>query len=171
MLIGSKEHPETIGTASFCGKYFSVLEDEIDIDESINLFKKSEKGKILLVVQTTFSLEKFNTIVDIIKKRLDKKVDLKIVNTICMATKERQEETEAISKKVDVMIIIGGKNSSNTKKLYEVSQKNCKNTICIENYTEINMSKIIEKNVIGVMAGASTPKNSIQEVINLVKNT
>lgn len=174
-LIGTKSHPETIGTAGFCGENFSIVEVEEDIENAIEKLNESRKKKLLVVVQTTFSMEKFLCFSDEIKKSLNKKIeDIKIVNTICNATKARQEETEKISKKVDYMIIIGGKNSSNTKKLYEIAKKNCQNTICIENYEEINLEDIDGKEILGIMAGASTPQSSIDEVINIlrmVKNT
>lgn len=171
-LIGAKKHPETIGTAGFCGKNFSIIEEKDDIDESIKELERSNKNNLLIVVQTTFSLEKFLELVKIIQTDLEERIkNIEIVNTICNATKSRQEETEQISKKVDYMIIIGGKNSSNTKKLYEIAKKNCKDTICIESYEEIDTTKITNRNIIGIMAGASTPQSSIDEVVNLVKNT
>ena len=98
---------------------------------------------------------------------MPKDIDFVVKNTICRTTELRQKETEEISKKVDYIIIIGGKNSSNTKKLYEVAKKNCKNTILIETVEELAIPKNIEK--IGVMAGASTPKESIEEVIAYLK--
>ncbi|MBO6244411.1 MAG: bifunctional 4-hydroxy-3-methylbut-2-enyl diphosphate reductase/30S ribosomal protein S1, partial [Clostridia bacterium] len=99
-------------------------------------------------------------------------IDLVVSNTICKATGLRQKETDKISKKVDFMIIIGGKNSSNTKKLYEISLKNCINTILIETKKEINeklKQKIIKFEKIGIMAGASTPESSIDDVIEYLK--
>ena len=118
-------------------------------------------------------------------------IELEIKNTICNATRIRQEETEKISKQVDCMIIIGGKNSSNTRKLYDIAKKNCENTVIIETYKELEESlngtnsmqennngkdvnkKFLEKiktsNKIGIMAGASTPKESIEEVIDFIK--
>ena len=171
-LIGTKLHPETIGTAGFCGKYFSIIEEKEDIKTSIENLKKSKKKNLLIVVQTTFSIEKFTNLTNIIKKDLKKDIEtVEIVNTICNATKARQEETAQISRQVEYMIIIGGKNSSNTKKLYEIAKENCEDTICIESYKEIEKSTIKDKNIIGIMAGASTPQSSIDEVINLVKNT
>ncbi|MBO5349583.1 MAG: 4-hydroxy-3-methylbut-2-enyl diphosphate reductase [Clostridia bacterium] len=171
-LIGTKLHPETIGTAGFCGEHFSIIEDQGDLQKSIESLKKSKKENLLVAVQTTFSLDKFLMLTDIIKNDLKNDIkNIEIANTICNATKTRQEETEQISKKVDYMIIIGGKNSSNTKKLYEIAKKNCNNTICIESYKEIEKNNIKDKNIIGIMAGASTPQSSIDEVIELVKNT
>lgn len=171
-LIGNKEHPETLGTAGFCGNKFLVIEQKEDIEQACQVLKKSEFKKLAIVVQTTFSLEKFEKFTLIIKEKLLSQLeDLKIINTICNATKLRQDETEKLSKQVDYMIIIGGKNSSNTKKLYEIASKNCKNTVCIEDKSELNLEQILLGNIVGVMAGASTPKESIDEVVNLLKNT
>lgn len=171
-LIGSKKHPEIIGTASFANNNVSIIEDFYDIDISIDNFKKSNRQKLAIVVQTTFSLQKFAEITEKIKEKIENlHVDIEIINTICNATKIRQEETEEMSKNVDYMIIIGGKNSSNTKKLYEISKKNCINTVCIESANEINKENLKQGNIVGIMAGASTPQCSINEVIELVKNT
>ena len=86
------------------------------------------------------------------------------------SNKERQDETEKMSKEVDFMIIIGGKNSSNTKKLYEISKKNCGKTICIETCDDIKVGELEGIKKVGIMAGASTPQSSIEKVINLVEN-
>lgn len=87
-----------------------------------------------------------------------------IKNTICQATEIRQKETEEMAKKVDGMIIIGGKNSSNTQKLYDIAKKHCPISIWIENAEELPIEKIEKLSKIGIMAGASTPKESIDEV-------
>lgn len=168
-LIGVKKHPEIIGTESFCGKNVYVIEKCEDIENAIKKFKNSQKEKLLIVAQTTFSISEFIKITELIESRVNKKIE--IINTICNATKVRQEETNQISKKVDHMIVIGGKNSSNTKKLYEIAKKNCEDTICIESCNEINLDNLKGKRLVGIMAGASTPQSCIDELIKLVKNT
>ena len=171
-LVGAKKHPETIGTAGFCGEHYTILEDENDIPSAVENFKNSGLKKIFVVVQTTYNLEKFNSYAEQINNIFNgSDVEVTVENTICLATQERQEETNKISKEVDYMIIIGGKNSSNTKKLYEIAKKNCEDTICIETYKEIDVSQLKGKSYVGIMAGASTPQSSIDEVIELVKNT
>ena len=171
ILTGSKSHPENIGTTSFCGKHYFVVEDEKMLDIAIQEFEKSGINKLLLISQTTFSIEKFNNISNIIKEMILPNVELVVKNTICAATKIRQQEVEELSKQVDMMIIVGGKNSSNTKKLYDIALKNCKESICIENESEIDIDQIKRFNKIGIMAGASTPQESINNVIYLIENT
>ena len=125
---------------------------------------------MLVISQTTFSLEKFYIIEEIIKNEIPRDVELVIKNTICQATEIRQKETEEMAKKVDGMIIIGGKNSSNTQKLYDIAKKHCPVAIWIENAEELQIEKIEELGKIGIMAGASTPKESIDEVKQKIKN-
>lgn len=166
VLCGSKEHPENIGTISYCGKNSHIIEDETEVKDVIKLFKKSSLKKLLLISQTTYSVKKFNIIKDNILKEISDNIDLVIKNTICQATELRQKETEEISKKVDGMIIVGGKNSSNTKKIYELAKQYCNKVLHIENKDEIQENWINNLKIIGIMAGASTPKDNIQEVIN-----
>ena len=170
-LIGNKIHPETLGTASFCSATSYVIEQEDDIEQAINQFRASQNKNLLIAVQTTFSMEKIDKYTQIIKSKINEDINLEVINTICNATKVRQEETYEMSKNVDFMIIIGGKNSSNTKKLYEISCKNCKKVICIEDSSEINVQDIKGLNAVGIMAGASTPQKSVNDVVQLLKNT
>ena len=169
-LLGSPNHPENIGTISYCGKNYQVIEKEEEIEQAIHNFQDSKKDKLLIIEQTTYSLEKFEKIVEQIKLQLDLKTNLVIKNTICTATKLRQKETEEIAKKVEYMIIIGGKNSSNTKKLYEIAKQYCENTICVENQEQLPIEEVQKFQKIGIMAGASTPQISIQEIINVIRN-
>lgn len=165
ILCGKKEHPENIGTISYCGKNYSVIQDEKELKEALKRFEKTKIKKLLVISQTTFSLKKFTLIEQAIKEELKDEENIIIKNTICRATELRQKETEELSKKVDLMIIIGGKNSSNTIKLYEIAQKYCENSICIETADELQIEKISKYEKIGIMAGASTPKESIDNVI------
>lgn len=165
ILCGKKEHPENIGTISYCGKNYSVIQDEKELKEALEKFKSTKIKKLLIISQTTFSLKKFSLIEQVIKEELKDEKNIIIKNTICRATELRQKETEELSKKVDFMIVIGGKNSSNTIKLYEIANKYCENSICIETADELQIEKISEYKKIGIMAGASTPKESIDNVI------
>ena len=168
-LCGNRKHPENIGTLSFCGENVSVIETEDDIEKVIEELKQTGIEKLLLILQTTFSVEKFHKIEKILKKKLPENIKLKIKNTICKATELRQKETNDISQNVDYMIIIGGKNSSNTKKIFEIGKQNCKNCICVETAEELPLEEIRKCEKVGVMAGASTPKELIEEVINKLK--
>lgn len=162
-IIGQKEHAETIGTVSYCKDNSTILEKEEDVITAVNNFKKSNLEKILVVSQTTFSLEKFNKIVKNIKNSMNAKIEIK--NTICNATSVRQKETQELAKQVDLMIIIGGRHSSNTNKLYEIAKKECSNCILIETAAEINKDYVKNVSKIGIMAGASTPNESIENTV------
>jgi len=165
-LVGQKKHPEIVGTISFCGDNATIIESQEDVKEAIERFNKLKLENALVIAQTTFSLEKFNSITNKLQENIK---NLEIKNTICNATKKRQEETLEMSKKVDLMIIIGGKHSSNSNKLYEVASKNCNNVLFIETKDEIEIEKIKSVNRIGIMAGASTPEKSIIEVVDILK--
>lgn len=168
-LFGDNNHPEVIGTKSFAKlEEITVLKDKEEIDNAINNFKNSNLNKLYICAQTTFSLKKFDEFVSIVEEKLKKynnDIDIKINKSICEATEIRQMETENLAKKVDFMVIIGGKNSSNTIKLYEISSKNCKDAIHIETKKELENIDFSKVSKVGVMAGASTPKKSINEVI------
>lgn len=168
-LIGSKIHPETIGTISFCGENSNIIETEHQINEAIKNLYDSKIKKLLIIAQTTFSLEKFDLVVDLIKNNISNDIKIEIKNTICQTTKTRQAETEELAQKVDMMIVIGGKNSSNTLKLYEISKKHCRRTIIVEDANEINLKQADKNLKIGIMAGASTPKKSIDAVVEKLK--
>lgn len=166
-LIGKVEHPEMIGTVSFCGDKYYIIEKEEDVLEATQEYNKSNAENVLVISQTTYSLDKFNKIIDKIKQEI-KQEKIEIKNTICSATKQRQEETESIAKQVDTMIIVGGKHSSNSNKLYELSKKYCDNVIFVETEKEIDINKIDKTAKIGIMAGASTPEKSIQKVVEKI---
>ena len=169
-LIGNNEHPETIGTISYCGNNSYIIENEKDIKTALQNLYISKVNKLLILSQTTFSIEKFNNITSLILKELENKdIEIEIKKTICDATRVRQEETRELSSKVDMMIIIGGKHSSNTNKLHEIAKKNCKHSILIESSKEIDLEVIKKHEKIGIMAGASTPKKSVEAVVEMLK--
>lgn len=163
VLIGNKNHPEVIGTISFCGSNSFVLESVEELDKCLNKIKSSNLENVVIFAQTTFSLNKFESLVSELQLKLNNKVEVK--NTICNATSIRQKECESMSKKKDCMIIIGGANSSNTKKLYDIAKENCENVSLIENINDLDKQSIINYKDIGIMAGASTPKEMVDEVI------
>lgn len=168
-LLGIKNHPETIATFSFCGDNSYLIENENDILPAIKALKKSNLTNIFIISQTTFSLALFEKIISVIKQELDEEYNIEIEKSICNATSMRQKDADDISSKVDLMIIVGGKNSSNTKKLYEVSSKNCKNTIHVETKDELDINFLKQFKKVGIMAGASTPDYITDEIISLCK--
>lgn len=167
ILIAQEIHPEAIGTISFCGENSTILENEEQINNVVDLIVKSQKKKVAVISQTTFSVKKFKFLVDELSKKL-KAYNLLVNNTICSATDLRQKETLKIASEVEAMIIIGGKNSSNTKKLYEIASSKCSNSFIIETLEDLNYD-VSQFSSLGVMAGASTPKESIQEVVNYLE--
>ncbi len=169
-LVGKKEHPETIGTYSFCGKNSCIISKSSDVEKALENFSKTNLDKTLIIVQTTYSKKEFEEIVEKIKENLPQNILLEIKNTICKATELRQEETKSMSKKVDLMVIVGGKNSSNTNKLYEIAKANCKKAIFVETKEEIDKNTIRDFERVGIMAGASTPQKSIDEIIEKLKS-
>ena len=138
----------------------------INSEEEALAFKAAEGAKICVVSQTTFNYKKFNYLVEILCKKL---YDIIVVNTICNATNERQLEARKIAKSVDTMIVIGGKSSSNTQKLYEICKEECENTFFIQTVEDLKNLKLLPAKAIGITAGASTPKNIIEEVQNYVR--
>ncbi len=166
ILTGKEEHPEVIGITSFCGENYQIIDSDEKIEEIIDIIKSKKIFNILLISQTTFSSKKFENIEKKLKDRLGIEFNLEVKNTICVSTAIRQKETEEIAKKVELMIIIGDKKSSNTNKLYDISCEYCDNVIFISGADEFNLKDIKNINKVGIMAGASTPK---EEIIN-VKN-
>ena len=167
-LVGIANHPETIGTFSFCGENSSVIENIGDLEQAITKMEEAQIKKALLITQTTFNLRKFEEIAERLKEMLEH-IELKVINTICLSTELRQKETETLSQNVDLMLIIGGRNSSNTNKLYDISSKYCENVIFAESVEDINIEFIKQFKKIGVMAGASTPRQSIDSIVDFIK--
>lgn len=167
LIIGKKDHPETYGNKSFC-LYSFIIESDKDIDIAFKEYKKTKLNKVYILSQTTFSSNKFDYLVNLIKNKF-KETIIKIDKTICHATEFRQKETKELALVSDKMIIIGGKKSSNTKELFIISKKYCNNSYLIQTATELKNIKFGNEDKIGIMAGASTPKESINEVIEYLK--
>lgn len=161
VIIGNGEHPEVQGIMGYCDPAAVVI-DTVERAEEFT----SEIKDIRIVSQTTFQYNKFKQLVEILLK---KGYNSNISNTICNATEVRQKETREIAKKADAMIVIGGRNSSNTRKLYEISAGECTNTVLIGGVDELETEKLKSAHRIGITAGASTPNNIIQEVYTSVR--
>ncbi|HHX55828.1 MAG TPA: 4-hydroxy-3-methylbut-2-enyl diphosphate reductase [Clostridiales bacterium] len=157
IIVGNNTHPEVEGIKGWCQGNYTVIADE---KEALELeFNNDEK--LCLVAQTTYNYNKFKDLVEIISK---KGYDCIIMNTICSATEERQQEVRELAKKCDAMIIIGGKHSSNTQKLYEISKLECKNTYYIQTLKDLDLERLQSYCNVGITAGASTPNHIIKEV-------
>lgn len=170
VLLGKQNHPEVIGIESFCGTNMVLIEDEKCIDKAVTLIKKSNIKDVIIIAQTTYNSKKFDEIVNNLKNRFEPDIKLEVSKTICPATEIRQKETENTAKQVDVMVIIGDKKSSNTNKLYNIACNYCNKVIFIENDKELNIGDFYNVNKIGIMAGASTPKEDINGVIKYLEN-
>lgn len=157
IIIGSDTHPEVEGIKGWCNSKVHVIENE---DEASNLSLPKET-KLCIVSQTTFNHTKFKEIVDIISNKTN---DVIVLNTICNATEDRQKEAYELAKTSDAMIVIGGRHSSNTQKLYNICSKECKNTYYIQTVKDLDFSELKSFNNVGITAGASTPNNIIKEV-------
>jgi len=168
LLIGKKNHPEVIGSISY-KKEGTVIENFDDINSAYQIFLNSQMKKIYVLSQTTFSSLKFDELTKKIRE-VFQNFDIKIDKTICNTTLKRQEETNYLSKMVSKMLIIGSKNSSNTKELFLVAKNNLEDTYLIETIDDLENITFQSKDIIGVIASASTPKTSINEVINYLEN-
>ena len=157
IIVGSEYHPEVQGIKGWVNGDAYIVDEEAD---AVGLDIDNNKP-VCIVSQTTYNPEKFAKLVEIIR---EKGYDSNVVNTICNATNERQKEAKEIAKKVDAMIVIGGKNSSNTQKLYEICKAECENTFYIQTAKDMDFEKLKDFEKVGITAGASTPKNIIEEV-------
>lgn len=158
IIIGSENHPEVIGINGWCNNE-GIIINTIDEAEKLTIGKET---KLCIVAQTTFNQYNFDIIVEVLKNL---GYNLYVFSTICSSTYARQKEALEISKKVDRMIIIGGKHSSNTQKLYCICKEQCENTYHIETIDDLPLNDFNKNDKIGITAGASTPKNIIEEVI------
>ncbi len=162
IVVGSANHPEVEGIVSYAGDKCFV----IDTLEKAREFAETKEKDYTLVSQTTFNKKKFQEIVEIFENN---SYNINVVNTICNATDERQTEAEDIASKADVMIVIGGANSSNSRKLYEICREKCANTYFIQTLNDLQLEISNAVKLVGITAGASTPRNIIEEVQNYVR--
>lgn len=163
VIIGNPKHPEVMGIKGWGDENTYAVEN---IEQFINLNLKKDE-EIVIVAQTTFNHKKFQEIID---KILFLGYDVICFNTICNATQERQAEAKEIASNVDAMIVIGDKKSSNTGKLVEICQEECKNTFFIQTLEDLNYDALLSVDSVGITAGASTPKHIIEEVQNIVRS-
>jgi 4-hydroxy-3-methylbut-2-enyl diphosphate reductase len=160
VIFGDDNHPEVKGVKSYADDVHVVL-------NASELHKINFKyKKIATVAQTTKQKEKY---LDIVNHLILRYKEVRVFNTICDATFENQAATKELSEQVDIMVVIGGKNSSNTKQLFNIASQNCQSYL-IEDETEVQKEWFDGKKICGVTAGASTPDWIIQKVVDLIKN-
>lgn len=161
IIIGNENHPEVQGIKSCAYGRSVVIDNETDalafIKNDINKYKN-----VIIVSQTTFNSNKFKYLVEIFQK--NSYININVLNTICNATEERQAEAAALAATVDAMIVIGGRSSSNTQKLYDICRNVCRNTFYIQTADDLDYSKLCGLRRVGITAGASTPHIIIEEV-------
>lgn len=163
IIIGKKTHPEVIGIKGFAGENSFVIQSEDDIFDAYMEYEKTNLGKVFVVSQTTFSSARFDDIREEIETNFCE-AEVVVDKTICDATENRQLETRQLAKEIHKMVVIGGKNSSNTKELVKIAEESCQNVFAIETVDEIKDIDFSGINSVGIMAGASTPKESIIDV-------
>ncbi len=163
IIVGDDKHPEVVGIKGWCIGDPYVIKDIKDVDT----IPYGKDEKITIVAQTTYNYNKFQEIVDYITK---KGYYINVVNTICNATEERQKAAGELAARADCMIVIGGSNSSNSRKLYEICREECENTHFIQTLDDLQLDLPRSASLVGITAGASTPNNIIEEVQNYVRN-
>lgn len=163
VIIGDPHHPEVVGINGWCNDEAVIFSSEEDVDTSI-----LQKKECCVVSQTTFERNLWEKIVKIIKNTCNEVV---FFDTICNATDDRQKSTARLAKESDLFIVIGGRNSSNTKKLYQIAKELCGKTLLIEGAWELPEGLYVPGERIGITAGASTPDWIIKEVFKTMVNT
>ncbi|TJX62953.1 bifunctional 4-hydroxy-3-methylbut-2-enyl diphosphate reductase/30S ribosomal protein S1 [Soehngenia saccharolytica] len=161
VIIGDKNHPEVIGINGWCSNKAYMVNTIEDAN------KLEPMDKVCIVSQTTNNIDKFNEISKTVENKANETI---VFNTICNATRLRQESASELAQKVDAMLVLGGKNSSNTKKLAEISKIYNDNVYLIESISEISLQELIKFNKIGITAGASTPDWIIKEAVRVMEN-
>lgn len=165
IIVGSAEHPEVVGIEGWAGGPVYVVASA-EQAEAMPLLESA-----LVVAQTTITQRLWDAVIDILKGKVG---DLEQFCSICDTTRSRQSEAEKLAQESDVVLVVGGRNSSNTQKLYELCRANCEKTYCIENIGQLSLENIAAHDIISIVAGASTPDWLIREVkthMSEVENT
>ena len=162
VIFGDEKHPEIKGVKSYATNGATVVTNVTDL-ENLKLHER-----IALIAQTTRKVEDYMEIANYL---IPRHKEVRVFNTICNATFENQDAVRKLSKKADVMVIIGGKNSSNTKQLFNIAQEHCSNSYHIEDEREIDISWFENKKLCGISAGASTPYWIIQNVVDAIEKS
>ncbi|MCL2775697.1 MAG: 4-hydroxy-3-methylbut-2-enyl diphosphate reductase, partial [Oscillospiraceae bacterium] len=191
VIFGDKNHPEIVGLESYVNGEVRIFKDLEKLEENFDSLKqeisKKNYKKLIILAQTTHNIDDYKKSRDFIEKNFNDKNDenctdadavfinsMNFFDTICGATQKRQAEAEKLSKICDVMIVVGGQNSSNTKKLYEICKKNCVNSFIVETSERLplnifDLGQAVVK--VGITAGASTPDSIIEEVKKIMADS
>ena len=162
IIVGSPDHPEMIGVKGYAPNHAFIIRDETEVGTLPRLRNP------LVVSQTTIKVKTFFDTAEAIKSKTDD--DVQIVNTICSATKDRQEAARALAGMVDAFYIIGGRHSSNSVKLLGVCKEQCEKSFLVETEDEINPKDLVGAKTVGVTAGASTPEWLIQKIVSHLRS-
>ncbi len=171
IIMGDRDHPEVRGIVSYCKKIPQICTDDAELEDFLKKKYTKIKKKVAIVAQTTYNISIWGKCKEIVQQLCP---EAETIDTICSATSDRQRSAVGLAETADLMVVIGGKHSSNTVKLAEICSRHCKACIHIENADELDLSRIRElmknntgeKFIIGVTAGASAPAYIIKEVIN-----
>ena len=161
IIVGEAKHPEVIGINGWCNNEAYIVYSIEDVDRLPNM------DRACIVAQTTIMQTKWNELLTMLKEKID---HIEVFDTICSATHDRQKEAKELAQIANIMLVIGGKNSSNTQKLYKLCKKYCNNTFAIETAEDINKNMLDTGGLVGITAGASTPNWLIEEVIRTMDN-
>ena len=168
IICGDATHPEVQGIMGWCEGGATVISTPEEASAAAENAAKS-KNRLCIVAQTTFNHRKFKDFVDIFQ-RMGYNAEDSAVNTICNATEERQTEARSLARQCDAMLVIGSANSSNTRKLYEIAAQECANTRYIQSAADLEKEPLPSFRYVGITAGASTPRNIIEEVHAIMDN-
>lgn len=163
LIAGDENHPEVQGIVGHCEGEHYIFKNYEDLGKLLKKLENIEKISICVVAQTTYDVKEWKNCLKLLKKVY---TNAKIFDTICSATSIRQSEAEELASISDIMVVIGGRQSSNTAKLFSVCKSNCERTYLIESAAELDDIALIDADIIGITAGASTPARIIKEVFN-----
>lgn len=163
LIAGDENHPEVQGIVGHCEGEHYIFKNYEDLGKLLKKLENIENISICVVAQTTYDVKEWKNCLKLLKKVY---TNAKIFDTICSATSIRQSEAEELASISDIMVVIGGRQSSNTAKLFSVCKSNCERTYLIESVAELDDIALIDADIIGITAGASTPARIIKEVFN-----
>lgn len=163
LIAGDKNHPEVQGIVGHCEGEHYIFKNCEELEELLKKLRNVENISICAVAQTTYDVKEWKNCLKLLKKVY---TNAKIFDTICSATSIRQSEAENLASISDIMVVIGGRQSSNTAKLFSVCKSKCERTYLVESAAELNGIALIDADIIGITAGASTPARIIKEVFN-----